>query len=54
MLRPPGGDLPELQPLVGALLGVDYLGEVLTIFTVVGGALILAGLSLTLKGQGTG
>ena len=44
----------NIQPLVGALLGVYYLGEVLTIFTVVGGALILAGLSLTLKGQGTG
>ena len=44
----------NIQPLVGALLGVYCLGETLTVFTVVGGALILAGLSLTLKGRGTG
>jgi drug/metabolite transporter (DMT)-like permease len=44
----------NIQPLVGALLGVYYLGETLTVFTVVGGALILAGLTLTLKGRGTG
>lgn len=44
----------NIQPLVGALLGAYYLGEPLTAFTVVGGALIVAGLSLTLKGQGTG
>jgi drug/metabolite transporter (DMT)-like permease len=44
----------NIQPLVGALLGVYYLGEPLTVFTVTGGALILGGLSLTLKGEGKG
>ncbi|HKZ06049.1 MAG TPA: EamA family transporter [Methylomirabilota bacterium] len=44
----------NIQPLVGALLGAYYLGEPLTAFTLAGGALILTGLSLTLKGQGTG
>jgi drug/metabolite transporter (DMT)-like permease len=39
----------NLQPLVGALLGVVWLGEPLTGFTVGGGALILAGLSLTVR-----
>ena len=42
----------NLQPLVGSLLGVGLLGEPLTPYTVVGGGLILAGLSLTVKGQG--
>jgi drug/metabolite transporter (DMT)-like permease len=42
----------NIQPLVGALLGVYYLGEALTAFTLAGGALILAGLSLTVKGEG--
>lgn len=36
----------NLQPLAGALLGVWWLGEPLTVFTVGGGALIVAGLSL--------
>jgi drug/metabolite transporter (DMT)-like permease len=44
----------NIQPLVGALLSVHYLGETLTAFTVAGGVLILAGLSLTLKGRGRG
>ena len=44
----------NIQPLVGALLGVYYLAEPLTVFTVVGGALILMGLSLTVKGAGKG
>ena len=39
----------NLQPLVGALLGVWWLHEPLTAFTVVGGLLILAGLHLTVK-----
>jgi drug/metabolite transporter (DMT)-like permease len=44
----------NIQPLVGALLGVHYLGEAFTAFTVTGGILILAGLSLALKGRGRG
>jgi drug/metabolite transporter (DMT)-like permease len=44
----------NIQPLVGALLGVYYLGEPLTAFTVVGGALVVVGLTLTLKGRRTG
>lgn len=39
----------NLQPLGGALLGVLWLGEALTPYTVAGGALILAGLQLTVK-----
>jgi len=39
----------NLQPLVGALLGVWWLHEPLTAFTVVGGLLILTGLHLTVK-----
>lgn len=39
----------NLQPLAGALLGAWWLGEPLTPFTVAGGALILAGLRLTVK-----
>jgi len=42
----------NLQPLVGALLGVGVLGEPLTLYIVAGGALILTGLTLTIKGQG--
>ncbi|HLF48112.1 MAG TPA: EamA family transporter [Methylomirabilota bacterium] len=38
-----------VQPLVGALLGVGWLGEPLTAFTVAGGGLILAGLHLAVK-----
>jgi drug/metabolite transporter (DMT)-like permease len=44
----------NIQPLVGALLGVYYLGEPLTVFTAVGGGLILTGLTLTVKGPGKG
>ena len=32
-----------VQPVVGALLGVALLGESVTIFTAVGGAMIMAG-----------
>jgi drug/metabolite transporter (DMT)-like permease len=41
----------NLQPLVGALLGVAWLGEPATVFTATGGALILAGLWLALTGR---
>ena len=44
----------NIQPLVGALLGVYYLGEPLTAFTVAGGALIVSGLTLTVKTPGRG
>lgn len=44
----------NIQPLVGALLGVYYLGEPLTAFTVAGGVLILLGLTLTVKTPGRG
>jgi len=39
----------NLQPLVGALLGVWLLHEPLTPYTVAGGGLILTGLHLTVK-----
>ena len=39
----------NVQPLAGALIGVWWLGEPLTIFTIVGGLLILAGVHLTVK-----
>lgn len=39
----------NVQPLAGALLGVWWLREPLTAFTVVGGVLILTGLHLTVK-----
>jgi drug/metabolite transporter (DMT)-like permease len=42
----------NIQPLVGALLGVLWLGEAVTRFTVAGGALILMGLWLTVKPRG--
>lgn len=42
----------NLQPLVGALLGVGVLGEPLTPYTLAGGVLVLVGLTLTVKGQG--
>lgn len=38
-----------VQPIVGALLGVVFLGEAVTAFTVAGGALIVAGLVLTVR-----
>jgi drug/metabolite transporter (DMT)-like permease len=44
----------NLQPLGGALLGVWWLGERLTAFTVAGGLLILAGLHLTVKARRRG
>jgi drug/metabolite transporter (DMT)-like permease len=44
----------NIQPLGGALLGVWWLGERLTAFTVVGGLLILAGLHLTVNGRRRG
>ena len=40
-----------VQPVVGALLGVLFLHEPLTAFTVAGGALVVAGLWLTATGQ---
>jgi drug/metabolite transporter (DMT)-like permease len=44
----------NIQPLGGALLGVWWLGEQLTAFTVSGGLLILAGLHLTVKARRRG
>jgi drug/metabolite transporter (DMT)-like permease len=41
----------NVQPLVGALLGAVWLGELLTVFTVTGGALIVLGLWLALTGR---
>jgi drug/metabolite transporter (DMT)-like permease len=39
------------QPLVGAVLGIAWLGEPATVFTAAGGALILSGLWLALTGR---
>ncbi len=39
----------NIQPLAGALIGVWWLGEPLTVFTIAGGLLILAGVHLTVK-----
>jgi len=39
----------NLQPLVGALLGIVWLGERATVFTAAGGAMVVAGLALTVK-----
>jgi drug/metabolite transporter (DMT)-like permease len=39
----------NVQPLAGALIGVWWLNEPLTAFTIVGGLLILAGVHLTVK-----
>jgi drug/metabolite transporter (DMT)-like permease len=44
----------NIQPLGGALLGVWWLGERLTAFTVAGGLLILLGLHLTVKARRRG
>jgi drug/metabolite transporter (DMT)-like permease len=41
----------NVQPLVGALLGVAWLGEALSPFTVAGGALVIAGLWLAVTGR---
>lgn len=40
-----------VQPVVGALLGVTVLGEPLTPFTSAGGALIVLGLAVTVRGR---
>ncbi|HEY7203260.1 MAG TPA: DMT family transporter [Methylomirabilota bacterium] len=42
----------NVQPLAGALIGVWWLREPLTVFTVVGGLVILTGLHLTVKAGG--
>ena len=39
----------NVQPVAGAGLGVALLGEPLTVFTAVGGVLVVAGLALTVK-----
>lgn len=39
----------NVQPVVGALLGVWWLREPLTVFTVVGGALVLLGLHIAVR-----
>jgi len=39
----------NIQPLLGALLGVWWLGEPLTAFTIIGGTLVLAGLQMTVR-----
>jgi drug/metabolite transporter (DMT)-like permease len=45
----------NLQPVVGAALGVALLGEPLTAFTVAGAVLVVAGLVLTVRaGPGPG
>jgi drug/metabolite transporter (DMT)-like permease len=44
----------NIQPLGGALLGVWWLGEEVTAFTVAGGLLILVGLHLTVKARRRG
>jgi drug/metabolite transporter (DMT)-like permease len=41
----------NVQPLVGALLGIMWLGEAATAFTAIGGAFILSGLWLALTGR---
>ena len=41
----------NVQPLVGAVLGVAWLGEPATVFTATGGAIILVGLWLALTGR---
>jgi drug/metabolite transporter (DMT)-like permease len=39
------------QPLVGALLGVAWLGEPMSVFTVAGGGLVILGLWLAVTGR---
>ena len=41
----------NVQPLVGVLLGVAWLGDPATVFTVGGGVVILTGLWLALTGR---
>jgi len=43
------GIFVNLQPAVGALLGVLLLGDAVSGFTVAGGALIVLGLFLTMR-----
>jgi drug/metabolite transporter (DMT)-like permease len=40
-----------IQPVVGAVLGAIVLGEPLTRFTAVGGALVVVGLWMTVTGR---
>jgi drug/metabolite transporter (DMT)-like permease len=46
------GIFVNVQPVVGAALGVVLLDEPLTPFTLVGGALVVGGLFLTVRGGG--
>jgi drug/metabolite transporter (DMT)-like permease len=39
----------NVQPVVGALLGIWWLREPLTVFTVIGGGLVLVGLHVALR-----
>lgn len=39
----------NVQPVVGAVLGVAWLGEPLSAFTIAGGLLVVGGLALTVK-----
>ena len=41
----------NVQPLVGALLGVAWLGEPMSVFTVAGGVLVVLGLWLAVTGR---
>ena len=41
----------NVQPLVGALLGVAWLGEPMSVFTVAGGVLVILGLWLAVTGR---
>src|SRR4029078_4756367 len=41
----------NVQPLVGTLLGVVWLGDPFSPYTPVGGGLVIAGLSLALTGR---
>ena len=43
----------NVQPVTGALLGVALLGDPLTVFTILGGGLIVIGLSVTARRQRT-
>lgn len=44
----------NIQPLVGALLGILWLGETATVFTAAGGGLVLGGLAVALSRPGRG
>ena len=44
----------NVQPVAGALLAAAWLGEALTPFTVAGGALVVAGLSLAVRAESRG